>query len=122
MYDRSLILERINQIDECIRRIDRRFQSITSPEDFLNTEKGLDLLDAIGMMLITIGENVKKIDKETEGKLLKSIPDIHWVGVKGVRDILAHDYFGIDHEEIYAICTNDIKPLKEALHKMREVL
>jgi len=40
--------------------------------------------------------------------------------VKGVRDILAHDYFNIDAEEIYSICMNDLGPLKLALRKMRE--
>lgn len=71
-------------------------------------------------MLISIGETIKKIDKTTEGELLGRFPEIHWPGVKGTRDIIAHDYFGIDHQEIYNICVNDIGPLKRAFEKMRE--
>jgi uncharacterized protein with HEPN domain len=45
---------------------------------------------------------------------------IHWPGVKGVRDMLAHDYFNIDSEEIYNICMNDLESLKRVLRQMRE--
>ena len=72
------------------------------------------------MMLIAIGENIKRLDKITAGKLLAHYPEIHWPGVKGVRDILAHDYFNIDSEEIYNICMNDMESLKRVLRQMRE--
>ena len=74
------------------------------------------------MMLIAVGENVKRLDKITKGTLLGQYPDIHWPGVKGIRDVLAHEYFNIDAEEIYGICRNDLEPLKEALRKMRNQL
>jgi uncharacterized protein with HEPN domain len=119
MYDKALILEILDEIDEAIRRIERRFSEINSPDDFIENDSGLDRLDAIAMMLISIGENIKRIDKITKGLLLPHYPEIHWPGVKGVRDILAHDYFNIDAEEIYSICANDLEPLKLALRKMR---
>lgn len=71
------------------------------------------------MMLIAIGEKIKNIDKTTDGKLLVRFPEIHWPGVKGTRDILAHDYFSIDHEEVYNICVDDLEPLKRAMRKLR---
>jgi len=120
MFDRSLFLEQIAGAEVAIRRIERRFEGITAPDDFVSSDEGLDRLDAIAMMLITIGESIKKIDKITRGKLLEGYPEIHWPGVKGTRDILAHDYFGIDQDEIYNICVNDLVPLKKALLKMRE--
>ena len=120
MYDRSLVLEQISDLDEAVRRIERRFQGIASADDFTANDAGLDRLDAIAMMLIAIGENIKKIDKVTHGELLSRFPEVHWPGIKGTRDILAHDYFGIDHEEIYGICVNDLGPLKQALARMRE--
>jgi uncharacterized protein with HEPN domain len=72
------------------------------------------------MMLIAIGETIKKIDKITDGALLVRYPEIHWPGVKGVRDILAHDYFDIDAEEIFNICINNLIPLKQVIKKLRE--
>ena len=42
--------------------------------------------------------------------------------MKGLRDVLAHDYFNIDNEEIYNICENDLPDLKVILKKMRNAL
>lgn len=122
MYDKTLVLGLIDQIEEAFRRIERRFSAIDDPEDFVLSDDGLDRLDAIAMMLIAIGENIKKIDKISQGELLAAHPEIEWPGVKGVRDVLAHDYFNIDHEEIYNICAHDIPPLKRALGDMRKRL
>ncbi len=119
MYDVTLLLEKLEQIDDALAKIERRFANISSPDDFLDSDEGLDMLDGIAMMLIAIGENFKKIDKESEGKMLaKNYPDIHWSGIKGVRDILSHQYFNIDAEEIFYICTDDLQPLRNAVREM----
>jgi len=52
MYDKSLVIELLDEIDEAIRRIKRRFSGITEADDFIRNDDGLDRLDAIGMMLI----------------------------------------------------------------------
>jgi uncharacterized protein with HEPN domain len=119
MYDKTLLLELFDEIDEAIRRIERRFSGISTPSDFTKNDDGLDRLDAIVMMLISMGENIKRIDKMTAGTLLPKRPEIQWPGVKGVRDLLAHDYFDIDAEEIYTICSRDLAPLKSALRYLR---
>jgi len=120
MYDQSLVIELLDEIDEAIRRIERRFLGIREADDFVRDDDGLDRLDAIAMMLLAIGENVKRLDKITEGTLLAGYPAIDWPGVKGIRDILAHDYFNIDAEEVYSIGIKDLQPLKDALRKIRE--
>ncbi|MBW2099900.1 MAG: DUF86 domain-containing protein [Deltaproteobacteria bacterium] len=122
MYDKTLLLEKLQQIDEALGRIERRSSSIKTADDFLDSDMGLDMLDAIAMMLIAIGENFKKIDAETDGRLLGRYPHIHWSGVKGVRDVLSHQYFNINAEEIFRICTREIKPLREAVRQMIEEL
>ena len=42
MYNRSLLLELFVEIDEAIRRIERRFADINSPDDFISDDNGLD--------------------------------------------------------------------------------
>ena len=59
MYDAELLLEKLEQINEALARIERRFECIGSPDDFLDSANGLDMLDAISMMLIAIGDNFK---------------------------------------------------------------
>jgi uncharacterized protein with HEPN domain len=63
MSDVALLREVLRQIIEAINRIERRFAGIQSAEDFINTDEGLDKLDSIAMMLIWIGESVKKLEK-----------------------------------------------------------
>ena len=112
MYNRPLLLELFLEIDEAIRRIERRFVDINSPEDFIYDDNGLDRLDGISMMLISISENIKRLEKVAGTDLLNQYPEIPWLGIKGIRNILAHDYFNIDAEEIYKICSSDLELLK----------
>ena len=59
MFDRDLVNEILNQILVAAKRIERRYAGIKEPDDFLISDQGLDKLDAICMMLIAIGENLK---------------------------------------------------------------
>jgi len=79
---------------------------------------GLDMLDSICMMLIAVGENFKSIDKQTDGKLLEQYSEVNWKGVKGVRDVISHQYFNIDAEEIYYICSHDLENLRTTVDSM----
>jgi uncharacterized protein with HEPN domain len=118
MYDKTLLKDKLEQINEAASRIEKRISTISAPSDFLTTEPNQDKLDAIAMLLIAIGESFKKIDKETKGEFLKRYPDIDWKGIIGVRHVLAHDYFDLDVEEIYKICKQDIPHLRKTLARM----
>lgn len=37
---------------------------------------------------------------------------IEWHKIKGFRNIVAHNYFGVDAEEVWQIIKNDIPDLK----------
>ena len=54
MYNRSLLLELLLEIEEAIRRIERRFTDIQEAGDFTANDEGLDRLDGIGMMLMAL--------------------------------------------------------------------
>jgi len=120
MYNKEIVVEIIEQILEALKIIKRRSENINSPDDFSNSDNGSDMLDAICMQLIAVGESIKNIDKISNGKLLTNYPEIDWKGIKGVRDIISHHYFDLDAEEIYNICNNNIVPLAEALIKIKE--
>jgi len=119
MHDRSMLLELFLEIQEGIRRIERRFSGIDTAYDFIRDDDGLDRLDAIAMMLVAIGENTQKLDKLIDSKLFEQHPNIDWEGIKGLRNILAHNYFSIDAEEIYRLCFNEIEPFKIAIEQLR---
>ncbi len=58
----SCLDEKLVQIEQALVTIERRFSSIKTTDDFLDSDQGIDMLDGIAMMLIAIGENFKKID------------------------------------------------------------
>ncbi len=118
MYDKELLVEKLSQVSNALDRVVRRFKGIHSADDFLASEQGLDMLDSICMMLIAVGENFKSIDRMTESNLLEQYPEVNWRGVKGVRDVISHQYFNIDAEEIYYICTHDLTPLRTTVSRM----
>jgi len=122
MYDRDLVIEILEQILTAANRIERRFVDITTPDDFLVSEKGIDKLDAICMMLIAIGENLKNLDKITGGTILPQYPEMDWKGAKGMRDIISHHYFDLDAEVVFSICKDRLPGLIETVMKMKDSL
>ena len=120
MSDMDLIREKLEQVQEALLRIEKRSSRIQSPGDFLSSEDNMEKLDATAMMLIAVGESFRKIDRETDGKLLAGYPDIDWRGVIGLRNVLAHDYFDIDAEEIFKICKHDAPQLLNTVKQMLE--
>ncbi len=118
MYDVELAREILRQILWSARTIAKRFVAITSPEDFLASEEGLEKLDAICMQLITMGESVKNLDKVTQGELLARYPQVEWKRVMGMRDVLSHHYFDLDAEVVYSVCESHIEELIQAIRRM----
>jgi uncharacterized protein with HEPN domain len=82
MSDPGLPGEILRQIQDALLRIERRFSVISSPDDFLATDDGIDRLDAICMMLIAIGESLKNLDKITNSSLLAQYPSVDWKGAR----------------------------------------
>ena len=120
MYDPELLVEKLQTLLEALERIPRRFADIDSPKDFTSSDAGIDRMDAICMILIAAGEEIKNIDSKTEGKLLSRYPDIKWRGVMGVRDVLAHGYFQVNADQLFAICQKDIPALIRTVKNMIE--
>lgn len=70
------------------------------------------------MLLIVIGESVKRIDKVTNKELLSFYPEIDWKGVMGMRDIIAHHYFDIDASIVFDVIKNNLPEVKVVIDKM----
>lgn len=67
------------------------------------------------MNFIVIGEMVEKLSDN-----LKDISNsqINWFRIKGFRNILAHNYFGVDAEEVWQIIHNNLPELEAELSKL----
>ncbi|MDK9694662.1 MAG: DUF86 domain-containing protein [Sulfurimonas sp.] len=113
-----MILSTLEDIQHSLELIQKRSKYISSSDDFLKDDSGLEKLDSISMRLVAIGEGFKNIDKLSENKLLQNYPTIPWKQVKGVRDMLSHHYFDLDAEVIFNICKNDIDKLLQTTIKI----
>ena len=56
-----MLLETLEQIDGALARVERRFANIGSPDDFLDSDNGQDMLDGIAMMVIAIGKGLSLV-------------------------------------------------------------
>jgi len=115
MSNTELAQEVLSNIMVAIARIERRFEAIDTPDDFVIEDDGIDRLDGITMMLIAIGEQLKRLDTALDLNLHIAYPDVDWKGAKGIRDFLSHHYFNLDAEVIFDVCENKLNGLKQAL-------
>lgn len=122
MFDLELLKDISKQILESINKVERRFKGIRTSDDFLRDDDGIDRLDGIVLMLITIGENLKRFEKYGGKPLMDNHPEVDWKGAIGVRDFLSHHYFDLDAELIYNICEDHISGLRSAVTKIHAEL
>ena len=97
----------IGHILECIAKIEDYVSSITEEEFSSN---GL-IQDAVIRNFEIIGEATKHLNIEFRDRH----PDILWRRMAGMRDILIHDYLGIDIQSIWETIQKDLPDLKSKL-------
>jgi len=120
MYDKELVLEVLRQIRTASQTILDRFNSVKTVSDFTDSPAGREKLDSICMLLITIGESLKKLDKITNASLLQKYSQIDWKKAKALRDIISHQYFDVNAEAIFDVCQTKIKLLHDTITQIIE--
>ena len=101
----------LNDIFECIEKIEEYLKDFTL-NDF---EEDTKIQDAVLRRLEIIGEAVKKLPKDYKDKY----PEIPWRDIAGTRDVLIHEYFGINFELIWKTIKEDLPALKEKVLQMK---
>lgn len=122
MSEQELVQSILEQMILSCERVEKRFSAIQTINDFLDSEEGIEKLDAICMQLIALGESVKNLDKITHKTLLSLYPQIVWSEVAGMRDIISHHYFDLNAEIVFDVCQNYIKALKAILRSIQSNL
>jgi len=96
----------LRHILECIRRAEE------------NTAQGYDafvtshtLQDAVPRNLQTMAESTQRLSDEVKS----AYPAVEWRANSGFRNVIVHNYLGIDLEQIWSIVQEDVPTLKAAV-------
>lgn len=100
----------LEDILEATRKI-MAYTGSLSKAAFLEDEK---TFDAVVRNLEIIGEAVKKLPED----LRAQHPALGWKKMAGLRDILIHEYFGLDAEIVWDIVKNKVPPLDREVRAM----
>ena len=100
----------LEDILEAIRKI-RRFTSGMSSETLAKDDK---TLDAVIRNLEVIGEAVKRLPEQVRNRQ----PDIEWKKIAGLRDILIHEYFGINVKVVWDVVQHKLSGLETAAKQL----
>ncbi len=79
-------------------------------EAFMASE---ELQDAVIRNVEVIGEAAKRVSAEVRS----SLAQLDWKAICGMRDVLIHDYIGVDLDEVWNVASSRIPELQAALEQ-----
>ncbi|WP_235062947.1 HepT-like ribonuclease domain-containing protein [Paramagnetospirillum caucaseum] len=101
------IIGALNRIEDFIGR--------TSKPAFLADEI---LISAVTYQLFIVGEAARHLAPGLEERH----PSIPWREMRGMRNIIAHEYGAVDSGAVWDVTTNDLAPLRLAMMAERDFL
>lgn len=108
--DHVLFLE---DILDSIDKIEDYTEDLTY-EDFQEDEK---TIDAVVRNFEIIGEAVNNIPES----LKKRYPEVEWKEAIGFRNVMIHEYFGVDKEAVWETIEKNLPALKKKVAKVKNL-
>lgn len=99
----------LRHILECVHRIEEDIAE--GRERFMAAHT---LQDAVLRNLQVMAESTQRLSDVVKG----TQPDVEWRKIAAFRNILVHDYLGIDLEAVWDITQRDVPELKQAVEIM----
>lgn len=100
----------LEDIQDSIRKIEK----YTRGSDFEKFSRDEQMIDAVVRNLSIIGEAVRNVPKEIKARN----PDVAWNEIKGMRNKVIHEYFGIDEEILWKTIQDDLPIFKKQIAKL----
>ncbi len=95
--------EFILYLEDMLHSMDR-IEEYLEGLDFIKFKQTYIVVDAIIRNFEIIGEASKSIPTDIQ----KKYPEIPWRKMYGLRNLIAHEYFGIDYEMIWEIARKNL--------------
>ncbi|MEN8446545.1 MAG: DUF86 domain-containing protein [Cyanobacteria bacterium J06555_13] len=97
------------------------YSCITQIEDYTQGGKNIFLTtpiiqDAVVRNFEVMGEATKRVPE----LFRRQYPAIQWRKIAGLRDVLIHDYFEVNYDEVWGIVERDLPILKMQIKKILE--
>ena len=102
----------ISHILESIMLIEQYTENIS----FEAFEKDRKTIDAVIRNFEIIGEASNKLPEEFRGKY----PEVPWRSIIGLRNVLIHDYLGVDIKAVWGNLKQELPLLKEQMQSILE--
>lgn len=102
----------LRDILKSIERIESYVRNMTRGE-FENRE---EIQDAVMRRIEVIGEAAKRLPSEFK----ETYPEIPWKQIGSMRDVLIHEYFGVNLERVWGTVKEDLPELREKILKILE--
>jgi uncharacterized protein with HEPN domain len=99
----------LRHILECIRRIAE--DTAAGQEGFMASHT---LQDAVLRNLQVMAESTQRLSETTKA----TQPEVEWRKIAAFRNILVHDYLGIDLDTVWDITQHDVPELQQAVEEM----
>ena len=105
--DRPNLMAIVDAIDQ----IQNYTDEIANADDFYENRM---VFDATLMNFVLIGEMCGRISDELKG----THSAVEWQKIKDFRNLVAHDYLGIDAEEVWQIIGDKLVPLRGQIEQI----
>lgn len=100
----------LQHIKESIEQLVAYTSNLSQKEFYSSTL----IQDAVARRLEIIGEATKNLPESFK----RRHPEIPWKKISGLRDVLIHEYFGVDLKLLWNIIEKDLKTLKKQIETL----
>lgn len=102
--DEQILLHIMEYCDDADRAL-REYGGLTFDEFCAN----FVLQQAVAFQILQIGELVGKLSDELR---MSTTKEINWTAIKGMRNIVVHDYGNVELDVVWSTAVNDLPILK----------
>lgn len=117
--NKQRVLSQLNFIISEISFAIETTKEVPDENFFGTTAEGMILFRSSCMCIQNISEGFRQVDSHTGGELLPQYKDVPWLQIKGIRNLLAHEYLSVEEPEILSILQQDLPNLLPVAQQMK---